>query len=406
MSEPAGHALFPLNAGMTMQPKLLPTSAWIGHIPFAAWLVHALRPRVIVELGTHHGASYLALCQAAMEANVQCQAYAVDTWAGDPHAGEYGEDVFAKLSDYHAAHYDGFSKLMRMTFDDAAPYFDASTIDLLHIDGLHTYDAVRHDFETWRDRVSDRGVVLFHDIAVREREFGVWRFWAECKKDHPHFEFTHSHGLGVLAVGADVPPVLSRLCSLDAESRSVVAAMFAKLGAAAEDRVERQRLILAIEHERNAGASIKEMRTAIMDAQHVIRQDLAVVRQAVQDAEAAMNRGSEATRDAVLERLELHREDADAGQQARAEDMECQLAEVLSEMRVRSESLEASVVSGLQRLDASVHQAAKDLGARSEDSRALLERALDHLLALRAAMERWEAARLPARLRRLFGASP
>jgi hypothetical protein len=121
-------------------------SAWHGHVPFAHWLVASLRPRRIVELGTHAGVSYAAMCQAVAKGGFACDCTAVDSWAGDDHSGAYVGDVFAELSAFNAAHFGGFSRLVRANFDDAVSAFADGSIDLLHIDGFHTYEAVRHRF--------------------------------------------------------------------------------------------------------------------------------------------------------------------------------------------------------------------------------------------------------------------
>jgi methyltransferase family protein len=84
------------------------------------------------------------------------------------------------------------------------------SVDILHLDGCHTYEAARHDYETWSGSVRDGGVALFHDVAVRDpgRGFGVYRLWEDLKGRYPTAEFAHSFGLGVLFVSdppADLP---------------------------------------------------------------------------------------------------------------------------------------------------------------------------------------------------------
>lgn len=223
---------FQLNNSMFLKPLNLPPSAWIGHIPFAGWIMEAMRPATFVELGTHTGTSYLAFCQAVQENNLPSKCFAVDTWEGDQHAGAYQEDIYEVLRATHDGLYGGLSQLMRMTFDEALSYFEDGSIDLLHIDGLHTYDAVSHDFDSWLPKLSDRGVVLFHDTMVRERDFGVWKLWSELRQRYPSFEFQHSHGLGVLLVGKDPPAPVLALTATDAGEQKVFLRLFERTGTA------------------------------------------------------------------------------------------------------------------------------------------------------------------------------
>lgn len=182
-------------------------SAWLEHLPVAPILVKILRPRLLVELGTHVGDSYLGFCQAVRVLGTPTQCRAIDTWQGDVHTGPYGPEILRDLKAQHDPIFGGFSRLLQSTFDAAAPGFAAGSVDLLHIDGMHTYEAVRHDYENWLPKMSPRGVILFHDTAERTGDFGVWKLWEEISGGggKPSAQLPYGHGLGILCVGPEVP---------------------------------------------------------------------------------------------------------------------------------------------------------------------------------------------------------
>ena len=177
-------------------------SAWTGHIPFAYDLVRFLRPSLLVELGTWNGDSFFAFCQSVADHGLGTRCYAIDHWKGDYQAGESPEAQFARVKAYCSATYPAFAYLMPTDFTSASDEFAGETVDLLHIDGLHTYEGVSAGFATWFPKVRSGGVVLFHDICVQSSEdhqhFGVWKLWEELKTQHRTFEFPHAYGLGIL----------------------------------------------------------------------------------------------------------------------------------------------------------------------------------------------------------------
>jgi hypothetical protein len=289
-------ATIALNVGMSMAPRQVPPSAWVGHLPFAFWAVEEARPRILVELGSHNGTSYLGFCQAVARCGLDTKCFAVDTWQGDEHSGFYGDEVFEALNG-HNAPYSGFSQLLRMTFDEALTYFADGSVDLLHIDGLHTYDAVKHDFESWLPKLSARAVVLFHDTMVRERNFGVWKLWDELRAQYPGFEFQHTHGLGVLLVGAQAPERFRELAALSGTDAEVpVLRLFDALGARiyAGERADAAEAGLA-----QALRNEQQSMAAAQSAHEYLAGRAAELETALQGREAALQAQLQAGRDAL-----------------------------------------------------------------------------------------------------------
>ncbi|HEY6902143.1 MAG TPA: class I SAM-dependent methyltransferase [Puia sp.] len=228
----ADNEIFFVDETSLLFPERLAPSTWLEHIPFCFWLTSQLEPKVFVELGSYYGSSYFSVCQAAEQYGLSTRCFAIDTWAGDEQSGYYQNDVYESVFAYNQKKYSSFSTLMRSTFEEARASFQDGSIDFLHVDGFHTYEQVKEDFETWLPKLSANAVIMFHDINVRERDFGVYRFWDELKKEYKHFEFLHGYGLGVIALGNTYPVSVSKLFDplLPAPITDLIKKYFSRLG--------------------------------------------------------------------------------------------------------------------------------------------------------------------------------
>ena len=188
-------------------PQYTAPSSWWEHVPIAHWLIEYLKPEVVVELGTHYGVSFFAFCEAARAYSPNTFIYAVDTWEGDSQAGFYNDEVYQKVYAHQQAFHQLQSYLIRSNFDEAANHFTDKSIDILHIDGLHTYESVKHDYETWLPKLREGGSLIFHDWNVREKDFGVWQLWDEIKCDDNYkcIEVPNGHGLGIATLTEEKP---------------------------------------------------------------------------------------------------------------------------------------------------------------------------------------------------------
>lgn len=167
-------------------------------------LVGEMKPRRVCEIGTFRGGTLFVWCQlAAHDAKI----FSIDLPGGQFGGGYDQRSVpffrsFAlpgqRMSFLAGSSHD---ETIRREFEAE---LDNEFLDFLFIDGDHTYEGVKQDFEFYSRRVRPGGLIAFHDILKREDfpDIGVHRFWNELKRDYEHREFVdESNGRRPIGIG-------------------------------------------------------------------------------------------------------------------------------------------------------------------------------------------------------------
>lgn len=173
-------------------------TAWEGHLLYIYNQIPEWKPETIVELGVHWGHSFFTMCESCLDHDMNTKLYGIDHWKGDEHAGKFDENVWDTVQEV-AKEYPN-ATLIRKDFTKAHNEWD-KPIDLLHIDGRHFYGDIKEDFDNWSDFVPSGGHIILHDTQVTDRGFGIKKFFAELREQHPDWEFSerlNSNGLGII----------------------------------------------------------------------------------------------------------------------------------------------------------------------------------------------------------------
>jgi predicted O-methyltransferase YrrM len=171
-----------------------------------AEIIAAAKPGRALEIGTCSGGTLFLLCRlAAPHATV----ISVDLPRGSYGAGYSVVRIplyrrFARPSQsLHLVRADSHS---RDTLNRVAVTLSGRKLDFLFIDGDHTYEGVKQDFELYSPLVEKGGTIAFHDIAPHRAGWsgGVPRFWNEIKGQCSYREIIADpkggFGIGVLYI--------------------------------------------------------------------------------------------------------------------------------------------------------------------------------------------------------------
>lgn len=200
-----------------------------GHGGIEAWqieeefralarLVERTRPRTVLEIGTADGGTLFAHARLAHE---DALIVSIDLPHG-PFGGGYPP--------WRIPLYESFAgprqELVLLGVDSHAPataellerVLGGRRIDYAFIDGDHTFDGVRQDFELCLRFAAPDAVIAFHDIArtpspewieaaaTAPGDPGVHGFWEQVRRRYAHEEFIRDpdqagYGIGVLHLG-------------------------------------------------------------------------------------------------------------------------------------------------------------------------------------------------------------
>jgi predicted O-methyltransferase YrrM len=181
-----------------IRPKQVPTEL----IQFASMIANK-KPRSVLEIGTNRGGTLFVLCRLA---NPFANVISLDL-PGGKFGGGYRwfqallfQQFPSRGQRLHLIRDDSHKLDVR---ERVAAILHDQKLDLLFIDGDHTYQGVRTDFEMYSPLVRAGGMIAFHDIVQHpaDLECGVCDFWNEIKIRYRHEEITENSNQGWAGIG-------------------------------------------------------------------------------------------------------------------------------------------------------------------------------------------------------------
>jgi cephalosporin hydroxylase len=160
-------------------------------------------PRVLLEIGTSHGGSLYLFCMAASPDAVLISV--------DLRGGKYGGGYsrlrvplyrsFAR--ERQEIHLINGNSHEHSTLAKVKDILDGKQVDFLFIDGDHSYEGVKADFDMYSGLVRNGGIIALHDIVEHtvDRSVEVPKLWNEIKSKYEHEEMVKDWNQGWGGIG-------------------------------------------------------------------------------------------------------------------------------------------------------------------------------------------------------------
>lgn len=170
-------------------------------------MLKAHAPARSLEIGTNYGGTLLLLCNVSAP---RAKIISVDLPSGRFGGGYLRRKIplFRKFpkagQQLHLIRADSH---LEETRERVLRILDDELLDYLFLDGDHTYEGVRRDFDMYAPLVRSGGLIALHDISEHRThtDCQVDKFWNEVRNQYSHQEIVENPkqgwaGLGVLFV--------------------------------------------------------------------------------------------------------------------------------------------------------------------------------------------------------------
>lgn len=158
-------------------------------------IVRTKKPKVVVEIGTAAGGMLYAMAQVADENAI---VVSIDYPGGPYGGGQSSAEVGVYRSFGGPRQRMGFirDRSFHLTsLTDLKKILGGAPIDLLFVDGDHSYGGVRSDFDMYGPLVAPGGMTAFHDIVLEPEAWGrgadagaAWRSLREGRRTEEIFD--------------------------------------------------------------------------------------------------------------------------------------------------------------------------------------------------------------------------
>jgi cephalosporin hydroxylase len=167
-----------------------------------AEFVYNLQPKVVVEIGTKFGGTFKIWNEVTHGKKIS-----IDLVEGI-HGGISRKDYDSRNQSFKSVYGDNCTFIEgsshdQSTYDALVKELDGKLIDFLFIDGDHTYEGVKQDYEMYSNLVNEGGWIAFHDINDTERhrlrDVYVGKLWNELEGEKIEFNVNADWaGIGVI----------------------------------------------------------------------------------------------------------------------------------------------------------------------------------------------------------------